>query len=408
MATGEITTLLQDYDEDAWSAGFSEDGDRAAVWSVRGDSQIVFDLRGNALDSGPAPERPAACEAQAPVIVNGREHPSLQCIDFEGLPLYVSAGEPVQCIVPFGVSPDGRWHVYQAPSGEATQTPHSGPQLRALGSGPGDRRTLAAPRAALAIWRMDGPSGSAWSASGRYYVHIERGPRKRATLIDFTSRTVSDLTWSSEFGPAIEWSPVADILFRNAGPDAIAITNLETGVEHIIPGLQPPGAFDATGRFVYATSGSGRDQGLSVVEVRTGEVVQTFGGVPHRLGANLFGYPRPVVATDQGLVAVTRGNDEACEGTIVHRNDVQLACIEGGEYPNPSFDGSKIVLIRATAGPSPANPGREPEYEVVLYDIATDIETVLAQGARGQDAPITRWNVGSTHVLVEWPAYRGL
>ena len=116
------------------------------------------------------------------------------------------------------------------------------------------------------LWRCggcDGPSGSAWSASGRYYVHIERGPRKRATLIDFTSRTVSDLTWSSECGPAIEWSPVADILFRNAGPDAIAITNLETGVEHIIPGLQPPGEFDATGRFVYATSGSGRDQGLA-------------------------------------------------------------------------------------------------------------------------------------------------
>jgi len=408
VASGDVATLVENYDKNDWQAGFDDSSEHVFAWSRDLDVQIEFDLKGNEVGRTSAPERVSACESLDPILVDGREHPSLRCIDFEGLPRYISPGEPVQYFVAQDVSPDGDWYVYEMDESLPTQAPVSGPgyDLWALNLESGERWRLGGPL--YSCGGCDGPSGSGWSHSGRYYVHMERGPQRRAMLVDFAARTITDISWPGEFGgTSVSWSPVADVILRTAGPLAMAITNLETGVEHIIPGLQPLGEFDATGRFAYARSGSGRDETLGVVDVATGELVHAYPGFPSLVGADLFGHPRPLVATPQGIVVVTEESED-CEGVLIIRDRTLLSCISGGDYPVLSPDASKVALVRETAGPTQTNPGREEEYEIVIYDLETDSEFVAAEGARGHYAPIIKWNAASTHILVEWPAYRGL
>ena len=396
--SGGVVTLLEDHEEEDYWGGFDSAGERVYVWSSRpGGEEAGFDLAGNEVSRGPAPEVRPLCQPNQTVIVQGQSVP--RCEDRTGWAPFPSPGAPRQYYIFDTPSPDGRWDVYEPATGLPTQTPASGDSydLWAVNLQTGERG-----RIFQSLYRCGGCDGdveTGWSPSGRYYVHVERGPDGRVLLVDFTARSVSDITWRTEFGfTGTAWSPVADVLLRTAGPDALAITDLTAGTEHIVPGATWGSGFDASGRHVYAW-GTPEDA-LVVVEVASGDVLRRFAGERENSDG------APMAVTPLGIVAVMgyhRG--EACEGTSVRLDAREVACVEGGDWAAIAPDGSKVAVARRTGAAQQTTPA---PYDVVLVDLASGSQTVVADGAVSGYPPKLTWNAASTHLLIEWPVYRGL
>jgi hypothetical protein len=396
---GDVVTLLEEYEEASYEAGFAAVSQRVFVWSSPEDLEIEFDLAGRELSRREAPERLDPCERLEPDVIDGLAHASLRCLAPSALARYPSPGEPVQYHVPSGLAPDGRWYVYEVQTGLPTQTPSSGPSyaLWALNLETGERWQLY--ESLRFCGGCDGDEETGWSPSGRYYVHVERGPQRRVLLVDFAARSVSDITWRTEFGfTGTAWSPVADVLLRTAGPDALAIADLTAGTEHIVAGATWAAGFDAGGRYVYAWGAP--DDAVVVIDVETGEVLGRFEG--ERSSSD----GAPMAVTPLGILAVIgwhRG--EACEGTSVRLDAGEVACVEGGDWAAIAPDGSKVAVARRTAAPLQTTPA---PYDIVLVDVASGSQLVVAQGAVSTYSPRLTWNKASTHLLIEWPAHRGL
>jgi beta-lactamase superfamily II metal-dependent hydrolase len=93
----------------------------------------------------------------------------------------------------------------------------------------------------------------------------------------------------------------------------------------------------------------------------------------------------------------------------VQREVTELGCVEGAESSSISPDGSKVAMTRVTPESEPLRRTSQPkEYEIVLFDVASGDETVVATGAWSGYEPRLTWNAASTHLLIEWPVYRGL
>jgi hypothetical protein len=396
----DVVTLLEEYEEASYEAGFDSSAERIFVWSTPRDIEIEFDLAGNELSRTGAPERLDSCERLEADVIDGLTHASLRCLAPSGLAPYPSPGEPVQYHVPSGLAPDGRWYVYEVQTGLPTQTPGSGPSyaLWALNLETGERWQLH--ESLRFCGGCDGDEETGWSPGGRYYVHVERGPDRHVLLIDFTERTVIDITWRNGLGfTGTIWSPVADLLLRTAGPNALAIADLAAGTEHIVPGVEWGAEFDTTGRYVIARSAGGN---LTAIDVATGQVAREFAGERENSDSS------PVVLTPDGLIAVT-GRVDRCEGLLVQREATELGCVEGAESSSISPDGSKVAMTRVTAESEPLRRTSQlKEYEIVLFDVASGDEAVVATGAWSAYEPRLTWNEASTHVLIEWPAHRGL
>jgi hypothetical protein len=393
-----VLTLLES-PVSQYFGGFDAAGDQVFVWSNEADVQIEFDLAGNEVSRGPPPETASLCQTSEPVTIDGLTHPTYECQDREGWAPFPSPGRPRQHYVFDQPSPDGRWHVYQV---QIDLPPQAGSgssyALWALNLETGERRQLYEP-----LWHCGGCDGdveTGWSPSGRYYVHVERGQARHVLLIDFADGSVTDITWSNGFGfTGTSWSPVADVLLRTAGPNALAIADLATGTEHIVPGVEWGAEFDATGRYVIARSASGN---LTAIDVATGQVAREFAGERENSDS------APIVLTPDGLIAVT-GRVDGCEGLLVQLETTELGCVEGAESSSISPDGSKVAMTRiAAASEALRRTTQSKEYEIVLFDVVSGEEAVVATGAWSGYAPRLTWNVTSTHLLIEWPVHRGL
>jgi hypothetical protein len=195
--SGAVTTLLESENEAPfYEAGFDASGERAYVWSLEADIEIAFDLAGNESSRGPAPELGPACEDGEPVTIDGVTHSTPLCLDPSTSAPYPSPGATRQHYIYNVPSPDGRWYVYQKGADLPTQTPGSGSSydLWSVNLETGERWQLY--EGLFYCGGCDGNEETGWSPSGRYYVHVERGPQRRVLLIDFVSRSVSDITWS--------------------------------------------------------------------------------------------------------------------------------------------------------------------------------------------------------------------
>ena len=399
VESGGVVTLLEDRQAEDYWGGFDTAGERAYVWSSGPDGeQVGFDLEGNEVSRGPAPEVGPLCQPNQTVIVQGQSVP--RCEDRAGWAPFPSPGAPRQYYTFDTPSPDGRWDVSEPATGLPTQTPASGNSydLSAVNLQTGERWLIF--ESLYRCGGCDGDEETGWSPSGRYYVHVERGPQRRVLLVDFSERSVIDITWRTEFGfTGTAWSPVADVLLRTAGPNALVIADLADGTEHIVPGVEWSAEFDPTGRYVIARGASGN---LTAVDVATGQVAREFAGERENSDSS------PVVLTPDGLIAVT-GRVDGCEGLLVQREVTELGCVEGAESSSISPDGSKVAMTRVTPESEPLRRTSQPkEYEIVLFDVASGDETVVATGAWSGYEPRLTWNAASTHLLIEWPVYRGL
>ena len=81
--------------------------------------------------------------------------------------------------------------------------------------------------------------------------------------------------------------------------------------------------------------------------------------------------------------------------------------------PVLSPDASKVALARKTGQTGPVNtPSLQAlsldVYEIVVVDVATGAEQVVARDALGLEiAPLMAWNAEGTHLLITWPANYG-
>ena len=121
-----------------------------------------------------------------------------------------------------------------------------------------------------------------------------------------------------------------------------------------------------------------------------------------------FDPTHPVVGTGDGFVAAV-GGAGSCRGTLLYVNEAPFSCAEGAGSAVFSPDGSQVILARKTGetgrvdAPTIQAIGLD-IYEVLVVDMTTGDERVLAQGALGfGTAPRVVWNAAGTHLLVSWP-----
>ena len=67
-----------------------------------------------------------------------------------------------------------------------------------------------------------------------------------------------------------------------------------------------------------------------------------------------------------------------------------------------------VAVAQIAGGFNGARSSQPVDYDIVLVDVASGSQTLVAQGARGEYPPRLSWNASSTHLLVEWPLHRGL
>ena len=256
----------------------------------------------------------------------------------------------------------------------------------------------------------DGRAGPAWSPTSRYVLVPELAQPDRVFLHDTATgetRVAAQGAPTGGFlvtqtGTAPGWSPVDDALVLPAPNGDVVIDRLPAGTRTVLPDAAWPARFTADARHVYSPSlASDGDTTTLLHDARTGELLARVPGIVSR---NPFIEQLRVVGTADGPAALLE-RAPGCEGDTVHH-----PALPGGERCLDGFgavfapDGSRVAYARPASG----------EWSVVALDVATGIEQTLASGIPvdaapgGSARPLVSWNDAGTHLLVEWPGYRGL
>jgi hypothetical protein len=147
-----------------------------------------------------------------------------------------------------------------------------------------------------------------------------------------------------------------------------------------------------------------------VADATTWQTIATLSGAPSFLRLFCCG---PAVTPFRDSFAAALEDAASCQGTALYVAIRQVACVAGATGAEFSPDGTKVALARNTGKTGPIQaPGYSAvssnQFDIVLVDVATGAERVVAHGAVGEEHPLISWNQAGTHVLVRWPASYGL
>jgi hypothetical protein len=279
----------------------------------------------------------------------------------------------------------------------------------------GERRTLATDL--YQCIQCDAFSAPQFSPSGRYVFYREHGGENRVFLSDLQAATTRDLT-TDRIDRSPVWSPAADLLLRPSEDGNAILEDVAAGTQKQLPDVPWPADFDPTGAYIYTLT-AGPD--TVIADGTTGAVIATLDGstlydpleqTEMPLGDPPISTWSPVVGTGDGFVAAITGA-AGCHGTLLYLDETPGACIEDAGNPVFSPDGSQVILARKSGQTGPVDaPNRQSIgldiYDVIIVDVATGDERVLAEGALGfRTPPQVVWNAAGTHILVRWPYDRG-
>jgi hypothetical protein len=231
---------------------------------------------------------------------------------------------------------------------------------------------------------------------------------------------VRDIT-SQAFTVAAQFSPSGNLLIRRAPSGATLLEDLDSGSSTELTAVSWPAYFDASGRYLYSVpeiTGPAHPAAETVIaDGRTGAVIATLpgvGGYDISVGATSHRRipPHPVQATSGGFTAALAGA-AGCPGTMIYSGNTMIACASKTLGAVVSPEGSLVVLARPTGMTGPVDSPTVQSigleiYDVIVVDIATGKERLLAQGALGRSTPPDfAWNAAGTHILVRWPNHYG-
>ncbi|MDA1010011.1 MAG: hypothetical protein O2888_00895 [Chloroflexi bacterium] len=254
-----------------------------------------------------------------------------------------------------------------------------------------------------------GRVGPAWSPSGRYVLVGETysGMDSAMYLHDVEThqtRKVAEGSYVSGMTMQVRWSPTADSVLAPASSGVITLDHLPDRQVVEFPDIGWPARFDETGRLVYAPGGvytvpaDTVRSATTIADAGTGEVLATWEGAP-----STWPIERGIAWTAEGPAGLLEQAPD-CEGTLLrHPQLAEPRCLPAaaGAAFDPAVE--RVAYARATAGQDAAT-----RWEIVLFDIATGDERVLATDATGWQPPLIRWQPDGTHLLVLWPGPEGI
>lgn len=393
IAAGASQALAEDYDSFAVSARFSPSGEQ--VHLTVGQKTTAHDLDGNEI--GPAPSLGDCTYTEQAEQIEGRWHPALQCASA------VAGAHPF-------LSPDGRWFTYRLEDAAATPVFPPSSEMWALNLDTGERHLL---HEILECGGCDGRFVPSWSPSGRYYVFAETGGDGRVFLSDLEAQTTWHIAHGNEVSEKPHWGRDQDLLLYRSAAGATVLHDVASGTVEDLSDLAWPANFDPSGTHIYSPAFSsspkeGATETTTIISLVDRQAV-TFEGAPDWL--NLWRPLSPL--TGSPAVAAALVGAPGCDGTQIYRDTVAFTCIQGGQGATFSPDGTKVAVARVTGATGLVSfPGGGAVslniFEVVVVDLATGSESVVAKDAISDQAPYMVWNNGSSHLLVEWPAFGGL
>jgi hypothetical protein len=238
------------------------------------------------------------------------------------------------------------------------------------------------------------------SLSARVFLFDLRAPSGRQIPRD-----------QQDTGP--QWSPVRDQLAYWRDGEGTVLEDVRTGVVGALA-MSWPARFDPSGAYLFTLDDAGE---TVIADAATATVIARLPGGPgYDPGSGSSFLPPvsiPVIASESGFSAVL-GPAPQCPGSVLYVNSASLKCLPAAGTPVFSPDASRIALARKTGDTGRVQtPSLEALnmhiYEIVVIEVATGAERVVARGALGLDAPPRmQWDEAGRHLLVSWPAYYGL
>lgn len=396
LDVGEETfsTVLEDYDRQSWTAEF---GAAATTLTLSLDMDDVFESRLFDLTGTPLPSsQPADRCRYSSAEVDGAEHQDVTC----------TAGFTASSHHP-AIAPGGGWFTYAVLDADDEAGPRYG--RWALDLETGERHLL---RDGLQDCPGCEPgSVASWAPSGRYLYFAETGPGQRAFLSDMQTGLTRDITLEGALSAHLgepEWSPVDDTLLLPGVEGGVRLHDMADGTESEFADIAWPARFDISGAYLYTPASGAEVSTLrtTIADAATGEVIATLAGaVPPSTELGVL--PPPIVGTEDGFVAVLEHAPD-CDGSAVYLDGDRAGCVSGGFGAVIAPNGLHVALARVTGftGEVEFLGGSSfslPISEIVLFDVETGEETVVAEGAISDEPPVLLWNETSTHLLIRWP-----
>jgi hypothetical protein len=390
---GDLHTLYQDASRSSAPPTFFEkDADAVQVWGLDGERPVLirYGLDGRELsrDYNPPQQDLPWTSSNDGCEVQGRLYPGIPC---------------------GSLSPNGRWMIYSFNGRDLPVSGRAG-DLWAVDLKSGASVLLQ--EGVTQCTQCDVASRYEWSPGGDHLLVAESGPTTRVFLIDLRGPDVRELERTQGYGDPV-WSPVRDQLAYWDDAGRTILEDVGTGFKRSVS-AQWPVRFDPSGRYVYTTD---NDEATVFVDADTGTVMARLLGGPgyDAAGGNRYLPPvtRPVVATATGLIAVL-GPTPDCRGSVLYVDSAARKCFSSAGMPVFSPDSSRVAMARKTGDTGRVKtPSMEAlnmhVFEIVVVDVDTGAESIVARGALGLDAPPRmEWNAAGTHLLVSWPAYYGL
>jgi hypothetical protein len=311
---------------------------------------------------------------------------------------------------PFAGPPQTRWKLDRVGAGEIGR---DGAVFGLSDLWVEDTRTGARTLLASGLWQCtqcDAFSSPEWSPSGRYVTYREHGGDGRVFVSDVQAGTTREIT-VDRVDRDPQWSPAADLLIRPSLDGVTLLEDVSAGTQTALVDMPWPASFDPTGAYLYSLALGSE---TAIANGTTGEPITSLAGAAVYDALNdrqpwpFAPDSHPVVGTANGFVAAV-GGVASCRGTLLYVNEAPLSCAEGAGSAVFSPDGSQVILARKTGetgrveAPTIQAIGLD-IYEVLVVDMTTGDERVLAQGALGfGTAPRVVWNAAGTHILVSWP-----
>jgi hypothetical protein len=407
VEAGRLITLYEDFENRVTFLDFTprQDGVRMGVQELeepRDRFAIRFRLDGDEIEreEWSWPPEPVSCNEQAnDVSIQGQLYEDVSC----GL-----------------VSPDGHWMTYAVDVGETPARPGSDYIVPVwdqwLINLETDERRRRQERL-LSCGGCDSRFGPAWSAGSRFLYFGESGGEQRTFLSDVQDEGAIVIDeGNTGLGSEPDWSPSSELLVYRGPNDLTILLDPTTGTLAELTEMPWPSRFDATGRFLYSPAWEriGRDDNedavtTAIYDVATRSIVATLPG--HPIYQSVFTGYVPLGASSEGVVAALYGTPN-CAGTVIYEETRAVTCVEGATGPSVSPDGRLVALTRKTGEAGLFEyPGggsvNDPVYEVVIVDVATGAERVLAEGAVGDPPPLI-WNEAGTLLLLRWPFHYGI
>ena len=256
----------------------------------------------------------------------------------------------------------------------------------------------------------DSRFGPQWSPDGRFVIAAETFQDGEVVLVDLETGVVTVLAHGSEIQYRPSWSPDTEVarFLMHDDDGATVLVNAETNERTELP-IGWPATFDTSGDFAYSFPWGipGVEERTTIIDLGTMEFADIAGVPPW----SFFWWGDPAVAAREPAGVVATVVEDSCLGTVLFVSGVRPECLEGALGAVPSPDGRQVAFSRTLPGPGRRLGGGAAlrPYEIVVMDVESGVERVVATGAySGPVPPRLQWSRFGDLLLVTWPAYAGI